>query len=127
MRDTLPGNVMFGFNTTVGSYNLLEIDQVCLWFEQNIQTNREGDLSDFCWQLATNFDPMHASAIIKQQAIQQMEPFAILLGLVNYLRKTMNNTENSIWIDTLNKIDSKRGTNWKTALNTAKFIKETTC
>lgn len=127
MRETLPGNVMFGVNTTVGSYNLLEIDQVCRWFEQNIQTNREGDPSDFCWQFAGNFDPMNASAIIKQQAIQQMESFAVLSGVVNYLHETMNSPENNVWIDLLDKIDSKRGTDWRTALNTAKFIKETTC
>jgi hypothetical protein len=30
----LPGNVMFGFNVTVGSYNLLELPKLCEWFDQ---------------------------------------------------------------------------------------------
>ena len=44
MQATLPGNVMFGFNTTVGNYNLLEIDEVYNWFNKHIRVNREGDL-----------------------------------------------------------------------------------
>ena len=127
MQATLPGNVMFGFNTTVGNYNLLEIDEVYNWFNKHIRVNREGDLSDFCWQLAGNFDPGESSRIIKQQAIKQLEPIAELGGLVGYLQATMDAPENTAWTSALDKIDSKRNTNWRTALKTAKFIKESHC
>lgn len=127
MRAELPGNVMFGFNTTVGNYNLLEIAEVYNWFNKHIRTNREGDPSDFCWQLAGNFDPSEVSRIIKQQAIKELEPIAELSGLVGYLKLTLDNPENTAWMDTLSKLDTKRNTNWKTALKTAKFIEESHC
>ena len=127
MRANLPGNVMFGFNTTVGNYNLLEIEEVYNWFTQHIQTNREGDPSDFCWQLASNFDPSDVSRIIKQQAINKLTPIAELSGLVGYLRATLNRPEKTAWMDALDKMDAKRITNWRTVLKTAKFIKESHC
>ena len=127
MRANLPTNVMFGFNTTIGSYNLLEIQEVYNWFEQNIKSNREGDESDFCWQLATNFDPANVSKIIKMQAINQLKSIADLHGLVRYLNSTLHNPGNNSWITKLNKIDSQRNTNWKTALKIAKFIEESHC
>lgn len=127
MRASLPGNVMFGFNTTVGNYNVLEIAQVYRWFEQNIRTNREGDPSDFCWQLAGNFDPSEVSRIIKQQAITELESIAELSGLVGYLRMTIDALENTAWQSALDKLDVKRNTSWKTALKTAQFIKESHC
>jgi len=127
MKDSLPHNVMFGFNTTVGNYNLLEIDEVYNWFKQHIQTNREGDPSDFCWQLANNFNPGNLSRIIKMQAIKQLEPIAELSGLVGYIKATLEQLENTEWLVALDKIDAKRNTNWRTALKTAKFIKESHC
>ena len=127
MRANLPSNVMFGFNTTVGSYNLLEIAEVHRWFEQNIQTNREGDPSDFCWQLAGNFDPVVLSRIIKMQAIEQLKPIAELVGLVGYVESTLSEPGNNSWTVALDKIDSKRNTNWRTALKVSHFIEEKVC
>lgn len=127
MKNSLPHNVMFGFNTTVGNYNLLEIDEVYNWFKQHIQTNREGDPSDFCWQLAGNFELGKLSRIIKMQAIKQLEPIAELSGLVRHIRATLDQPENTEWLTALDKIDAKRNTNWRTALKTAKFIKESHC
>lgn len=127
MRAELPGNVMFGFNTTVGNYNLLEIAEVYNWFKQHIQTNREGDPSDFCWQLASNFDPSEVSRIIKQQAINELESITELSGLVGYLKLTLDYPEKTEWMTSLDKLDAKRNTNWKLALKTAQFIKESHC
>lgn len=127
MRATLPNNVMFGFNTAVGNYNVLEIAEVYDWFNKHIQTNREGDPSDFCWQLANNFDPKDLSKIIKMQAIHELEPLAELSGLVEYLRATLNIPENTAWVTTLDKLDTKRNTNWRTALKITQFIKESHC
>jgi hypothetical protein len=127
MRATLPNNVMFGFNTTVGNYNVLEIAEVYDWFNKHIQTNKEGDPSDFCWQLANNFDPKELSKIIKMQAINELEPLAELNGLVEYLRATLNIPENTAWVTTLDNLDAKRNTNWRTALKITQFIKESHC
>jgi hypothetical protein len=127
MRAQLPSNVMFGFNTTVGSYNLLEIDQVYHWFDQNIKTNRDGDVSDFCWQLAGGFDPSALPRIIKMQAIAQLKPIAELAELVTYVESTLDCPENNQWTVALDKIDAKRNTNWRTALSASHFIKESHC
>ena len=127
MKANLPSNVMFGFNSTVGGYNILEMPDVYHWFTQNLKHNKEGDRSDFCWQFANNFDPKHLSSTIKMQAIKQLEPITELGGIVNYLKLTMNFPENLSWAAQLNDIDCKRNTNWKTALKIAQFIKESHC
>ena len=127
MRANLPNNVMFGFNSTVGSYNILEIRDVYRWFEENIKTNRAGGNSDFCWQFANNFDPRYLSSIIKMQAIAQLDSVSELSGIVNYLKSTMDQLENLSWTTQLNNIDSKRNTNWKNALKVSQFIEDTNC
>lgn len=127
MRANLPSNVMFGFNITVGNYNLLEIAEVYRWFDQNIKTNREGDPSDFCWQLADNFNPVSASNIIKMQAIEQLESIDVLAGLVSYLKSIIEYPGDNLWIAKLDQLDSTRHTNWRTALKIAQFIKESHC
>jgi sulfatase maturation enzyme AslB (radical SAM superfamily) len=127
MKADLPNNVMFGFNSTVGSYNILEIHDVYRWFEQNLKYNRQGDPSDFCWQLASNFDPGHLSSIIKMQAIAQLESITELNGVVNYLKLTINQPENLSWISQLNNIDVNRNTNWKNSLKVSQFIKDLNC
>ena len=127
MKSTLPNNVMFGFNSTVGSYNIFEIQDVYNWFDQNLKYNKEGDQSDFCWQFANNFDPKYLSSIIKMEAINCLEPILELSGIVNYLKSTMNQPENLSWITRLNNIDSKRNTNWKNVLRVSQFIKDANC
>ena len=121
MKATLPSNVMFGFNTTVGNYNILEIAEVYNWFKEHIQTNREGDPSDFCWQLADNFDPIDVSRIIKMQAIDDLDSIAELVRLAGHLKLTLDRPENIEWQVTLDKLDAKRNTNWRTALKIAEF------
>ena len=127
MKANLPSNVMFGFNSTVGTYNILEMHEVYRWFEQNLKNNKQGDQSDFCWQFASNFDPKHLSSIIKMQAIKQLESITELGGIVTYLKSTMNFPENLSWAVYLNDIDSKRNTNWKNVLTVSQYIKDTNC
>jgi MoaA/NifB/PqqE/SkfB family radical SAM enzyme len=127
MKSSLPNNVMFGINSTVGSYNVLEMGKVYNWFDQNLRYNREGDRSDFCWQFANNFDPKHLSSIIKMQAIAQLKSITELSGIVNYLKSTIDQPEDLSWVTQLNDIDSKRNTNWKTALKISQFIKDANC
>lgn len=121
MKDQLPSNVMFGFNVTVGSYNLLEIINVWNWFNDNLKTNREGDPSDFCWQLADNFKTADLKLEVKQHAIGQLLGVEQLKGLVQHIRSTLNNQSNDLWITKLNNIDRRRSTDWKKNLSVSKF------
>ena len=124
MKESLPSNVMFGFNTTVGSYNLLEMSELHQWFDQNIKHNREGDKSDFCWQIANNFDPKYLPRRAKVHAIDSLSTVADLGGLVTYLQSTINLKENWAWTKKLDQLDIKRNADWKSVLKIAKFIGE---
>jgi hypothetical protein len=121
MKANLPGNVMFGFNTTVGTYNLLELPAVYQWFDQNLKYNKEGDESDFCWQFANNFDLKHLSPAIKISAIDQLKSIAPYNGIVKYLKSVQTQAENLYWIKELDQLDMKRNTNWKQHLQIGKF------
>jgi len=124
MKKLLPSNVMFGVNSTVGSYNLLEIADVWNWFNQVISTNREGDKSDFCWQFADNFDVKFLPHQIKTETIRRIESIEMLGGIATYLKATLDHEENYTWLHKLIKLDSVRNTNWETSLRIAKFIKK---
>ena len=121
MKANLPSNVMFGFNTTVGTYNLLELPEVYQWFDQNLKYNKEGDESDFCWQFANNFDLKHLSPAIKIHAIDQLKSIVPLNGIVKYLESVQTQAENLSWIKELDQLDMKRNTNWKQHLQIGKF------
>lgn len=128
MKSNLPSNVMFGFNVTVGAYNVLELPTLYEWFAKNISTNREGDASDFCWQFAIGFDPKQLPTEVKKLAIEMLEPITIFKGIVSYLQSNINYVADLSWTDRLQELDAKRKTDWKNALLIAKFIKEeTTC
>jgi hypothetical protein len=121
MKQQLPSNVMFGFNVTVASYNLLELAKVYGWFVDNISTNREYDLSDFCWQLAYNYNINVLPQHIKQQAIYELESIEQYQVLVNLLKDT-NTSVNDSWIKKLNAIDQRRQTDWKKSLKIGKYF-----
>jgi organic radical activating enzyme len=119
MKKNLPSNVMFGFNITVASYNVFELPSVYNWFADNISVNREQDSSDFCWQLAYNYNVTQLPTHLKQFAIDQLLPVDQYSGLINLLKieKTISND----WIDKLNIIDRRRNTNWKKSLKIGKY------
>ena len=127
MKNNLPSNVMFGFNSTVGCYNLFEMVDVWNWFEQNISTNREGDASDFCWQFANNFDIKYLPLDIKIQAIDHLKSIAALTGIVEYTKSTVDHAEQSHWMQQLSQLDFSRKTNWKNSLKIGQYIKEESC
>ena len=127
MKNDLPSNVMFGFNSTVGCYNLLEMEDVWNWFDQNISTNREGDVSNFCWQFANKFDPHYLNTDIKNLAIDQLKHIRALDGIVEYLESPAEHKENRGWMQYLSDLDTTRGTDWMTSLKIGKYIKETSC
>lgn len=121
MREQLPGNVMFGINLTVGSYNLLELKNLDSWFQNNIATNREGDPSDFNWQIAPNFDPKHVNNTVKHQVIEDLKGRTRMLGIINYLQSTLNYSGNNDWITKLDNIDLRRSTNWRNSLTISQY------
>jgi len=121
MKKDLPGNVMFGFNITVGTYNILELLDLYKWFQENISCNRENDSSDFCWQIAYNYDPAWLPVEIKQQAIRELKDIAEYRGIVSYLKKHINYVAVENWVQSLDQIDQRRGTNWRQSLRIGKY------
>ena len=127
MKNNLPGNVLFGFQVTVGCHNVFEIMNVWNWFRENLAFNREGDPSDFCWQLPTVFDMRDLPTPAKQKAIVELESVKEFEGIVNYLKSTINYSANNDWQLRLDGIDQRRHTNWRKSLKVSKYYKETTC
>jgi hypothetical protein len=121
MKDTLPNNVMFGLNVTVGSYNILELKELWNWFDTTIATNRDGDRSDFNWQIATNFDPATSHAGAKSRMLQELENIDQMQGLVNYIRSSQTKSRSDIWIEILENYDQKRNTSWRESLQIGKY------
>jgi hypothetical protein len=121
MKQKLPGNVMFGLNVTVGTYNIFEINQVCEWFDTHLSTNREGDRSDFNWQIADNFNPAALTFSAKSNAVQQLENIDRLKSLCNYIESVMHMDSCDDWLTLLDKIDHRRGTNWRKSLKVSSF------
>ena len=121
LKQTLPGNVMFGINSTVGCYNVFEIKQVWEWFLNNIKSNRVGDESDFCWQLAKNYDISNLSRLAKQSAINHIGTIPELQGIVSYLIDSLDNAQSDQWIVNLDKLDTMRGNSWRSSLHVAQY------
>lgn len=121
MRNELPSNVMFGINLTVGNYNVLELKDLWHWFKTNIDSNREGDISDFNWQIAKNFDPIAVNETVKQQVTTDLKDIAPLSGIVDYINSTSTTVENNNWISIFENYDQKRITNWRTSLKISEY------
>lgn len=121
MKNQLPGNVMFGFNITVGCYNIFELADVWKWFEHNMQTNREGDLSDFSMQFAYNFDLQNLKKQVVTDAIANLATIPQFNGIVAHLGLQINYKESSDWINELETIDSRRNTSWRDSLKIGKY------
>lgn len=118
-----PTNVMFGLNVTFGAYNILEAVDLHNWFEQYLVTNREGDKSDFCWQIAYNFDYKYLPELIKQEALSLLKDCKSLESLYNSIQSCMNTIPNDNWIQKLNEIDLRRQTSWQDSLTIGKYYK----
>jgi hypothetical protein len=127
MKQKLPGNVLFGFNCSVGAYNLLEMDKVYSWFSKHMSHNRDGDKSDFCWQLVNNFHVSGLPTNIKQTAIQRLKSTEEFGGLVSLLESTIDHNEDQRWLDKLDNLDRQRKTDWRKSLEISNFIKVAKC
>lgn len=114
MKQELPSNVMFGFNVTVGTYNIFELKKVREWIDHNLASNREGDPTDFNWQIASNFDPKWLRKDVKKTAIDYLG--SDINGLASYLQSYIEYPSSDHWIQALDRIDIRRGTQWKQKL-----------
>lgn len=121
MKEQLPSNVMFGFNVAVGAYNVFEIMDVWSWFDRHLQTNREGDPSDFCWQLVYNFDIKNLNLAAKEHAIIELLHSDKFQGIVDYLKSTINYKHSDDWTIKLDKIDQRRQTDWRQTMRVGKY------
>jgi organic radical activating enzyme len=119
LKQSLPSNVMFGLNVTIGAYNVLEMLDLWNWFNSHLLTNREGDSSDFCWQSAYNYNMLTLLPNIKNDAILQLQDIPEFSGLVNMLKS--DHVANNTWIKQLDTIDTRRNTNWKQSLQIGKY------
>jgi MoaA/NifB/PqqE/SkfB family radical SAM enzyme len=119
MKNKLPGNIMFGFNVTVGAYNIFEIKQVKAWADKNLFCNSEGDPCDFNWQIAKNFDPKWLRADIKRSAVAHL--MDDITSLAVYLESYIEHPSSDLWIESLERIDARRGTAWKKQLTVGNY------
>lgn len=115
IKDTAPSNVMLGINATVGCYNVLEMASVWRWFCENLATNREGDASDFCWQPSNGFEVGKLTVEAKQAATRQLQNIEVLQDLRAQL--LLPSSDDDRWIEHFERLDQRRGTNWRRALN----------
>lgn len=121
MKKTLPSNVIFGINITVGTYNVLELLSLYHWFQRNLSSNKEGDPSDFCWQFANNYDPICLPKEIKQHVIDELNGIDEYQGIITYLVNSINYITVQNWTQSLDQIDRRRGTNWRKSLRIGKY------
>lgn len=121
MRQELPSNVMFSFNCTVGCYNVFEMIDVWKWFDTNISTNREGDPSDFSWQLAYNYDIGYLLPAAKQEIIDQISTIPQLKAIATHVESVQSRPSYNGWQKSLDEIDKRRGTDWKSTLQIGKY------
>ena len=119
MRDDLPTNVVFGFNVTLGSYNLLEFPETIKWFNDNLRTNREGDASDFCYQFAYNFDTAELSKEVIDKAVEKLQDFEEAAGVISYILG--RDAATMTWQSKLDTIDKRRGTDWRQSLKLSEY------
>lgn len=116
-----PSNVMFGLNVTVGAYNLLEMCDLWNWYQTELLTNREGDLTNFNWQVAYNFNHTDVTQDAKDKALDMLYPIKGLTSLYNSIRAGYDVKPSDKWINKLDIIDKRRGTNWRKTLAIGKF------
>lgn len=120
MKAHLPSNVMFGFNITVGMYNLFDLVDLIDWINCNLITNREGDRSDVNIQIAYNFDPAALTSDVREKVLSSIKDCDQLSSVYNYLLTTKYKNIN--WIEKLEEIDRRRSTDWKSSLKISEFV-----
>lgn len=66
IKNNCPSNVMFGFRPAIGFLNLHVIGDIENWFNDNLSTNREGDKSEFEYNVTYGtYAPKHITHSMK--------------------------------------------------------------
>lgn len=120
MHDCLPTNVWFGFNITVGTYNIYEIDQVFDWINKNLPTNRAGAASNIAWQPAHGFYPNLLNDAAKQAVRNKYQYDRRFDTIISCMDQPVIPTK-FVWTQRLDAIDERRGTNWRKSLKISQF------
>lgn len=121
MKETMPSNVMFGINATIGCYNIFETVDVLKWFKENLATNREGDVSDFNWQSSSGYNINCLSKHVKIAAAEYISQQPELDSLSIHIRSELEHPESDNWITKLAALDLRRGTDWRSSLQIGKY------
>lgn len=114
-------SLIFGINLSVGNYNVLELPLIWQWFQNTIPTNADGDPSDFNWQLVYKFPIGALPHNIKHDAIDAVAGIDMFQGIEKILKQSQ--ISNDQWFAELDKIDQRRGTNWKSSLKIGNYYK----
>lgn len=120
MRECLPTNVLFGFNITVGCYNIYEIDQVFDWINQHLSTNRAGGASDITWQPAHGFYTNLLNDAAKQAVRNKYQHDTRFDTIISYMDQPVMPAK-FVWTKRLDAIDERRGTSWRQSLKISQF------
>jgi len=118
-KNNTPSNVMFGLNVTVGLYNLLEMKDLWEWHTKEFSSNEGGDKTEFNWQIANNYNPNFLKKEVKDIFINEVKGITELSSLVKFIDVDVKSDE--YWIEDLNKIDSRRNTNWRKSLRVGNY------
>jgi wyosine [tRNA(Phe)-imidazoG37] synthetase (radical SAM superfamily) len=123
MKQSLPSNVCFGFNVAVG-INLLDLADIFEWFNTNLATNREGDVSNFTWQpmFIKNISVIDSMPTeLKQQAIKDLKSIELAKSIVSYIEQSPEGHNSDPWTEWLTELDKKRNSNWRQTLSIGKY------
>lgn len=111
--------IKIGFNVTVGTYNILEVDKIWHWFLDNVDSNG----IDFNLQLANqdHFNLKNLTKNVKQTAIKKLQTVTPATGIADYISTVIDAEPDNYWITMLDQIDARRGTTWRNSLAVGKY------
>lgn len=119
MIRTMPGSVVWSINATVGCYNIADLEALTRWFDQRFA---ECDPSaHFMWQIAYNFHPGTINELAKHALRERYADHHVWKYILGYLDAA---DRDDSWIEKLETIDQRRGTDWTQALSISKYYLE---
>jgi sulfatase maturation enzyme AslB (radical SAM superfamily) len=117
IKNTVPSNVMFGFRPAIGLLNLHKIKDIRDWFNSELSTNREGDLSEFEYNGVYGiFSATNMPEDMKDELLQiydRQDPVMRIIDSWN--KQPAVETVNAIK-EKLSRIDQLRKTDYKKSL-----------
>ena len=123
IQNQVGSTVEIGVNFTLGCYNVLEMVDVYQWYRSNIfqkqQYKLDQGVDNFNWQIAQDFDLCFLNDTARAAAIASLSAVPRFNSLIDYLSKNQHRDDR--WIDHLQEIDQRRGTNWRQNLKIATY------